>query len=264
VDHDEAVNTGNWAYNSGVGLDPRDRIFRTVSQGEKYDPEVCLCGGNVQDWRECGRALCRRLHGLTSVSCLLLKMWAAFGVQIKQVWLFTASRGEREGQLHVHCMCNACMWSTAMHIVHGAGVDVVRMRDRLGPARRAANGERPHARGAGALHPRLGARAGEPAARAGASAVARARRRAARARVPAATAAARDAGRARAPARWAELNESTSGFGRDVKRRRELWAGHAGRKWHARCGGGGTSAGWDSMQLRRLDQSHGTILGSLH
>jgi len=44
VDHDEAVNTGNWAYNSGVGLDPRDRIFRTVSQGEKYDPEVCIRG----------------------------------------------------------------------------------------------------------------------------------------------------------------------------------------------------------------------------
>ena len=45
VDHDEAVNTGNWAYNSGVGLDPRDRTFRTVSQGEKYDPEVGMRGG---------------------------------------------------------------------------------------------------------------------------------------------------------------------------------------------------------------------------
>ena len=40
MDLDAAVNAGNWAYNSGVGLDPRNRTFRTVSQGAKYDPEV--------------------------------------------------------------------------------------------------------------------------------------------------------------------------------------------------------------------------------
>ncbi|PSC72038.1 cryptochrome DASH-like isoform A [Micractinium conductrix] len=41
-DHDLAVNLGNWAYNSGVGSDPRDRTFRTVSQGQRYDPEAAL------------------------------------------------------------------------------------------------------------------------------------------------------------------------------------------------------------------------------
>ncbi|CAL8470116.1 g9658 [Coccomyxa elongata] len=42
VDHDWAVNTVNWAYFAGVGNDPRDRIFRTVSQGMTYDPEAQL------------------------------------------------------------------------------------------------------------------------------------------------------------------------------------------------------------------------------
>lgn len=47
VDHDAAVNSGNWAYNAGVGLDPRNRTFRTVSQGAKYDPEV-RCSWPIQ------------------------------------------------------------------------------------------------------------------------------------------------------------------------------------------------------------------------
>ena len=42
VDHDWAVNTVNWAYFAGVGNDPRDRVFRTVSQGETYDPDAAL------------------------------------------------------------------------------------------------------------------------------------------------------------------------------------------------------------------------------
>ena len=42
VDHDWAVNTVNWAYFAGVGNDPRDRIFRTVSQGMTYDPDAEL------------------------------------------------------------------------------------------------------------------------------------------------------------------------------------------------------------------------------
>lgn len=42
MDHDWAVNTCNWAYNAGVGNDPRDRIFRTVSQGMMYDPHAAL------------------------------------------------------------------------------------------------------------------------------------------------------------------------------------------------------------------------------
>ena len=40
IDHDAAVNSGNWAYNAGVGADPRNRVFRAVSQGRKYDQEV--------------------------------------------------------------------------------------------------------------------------------------------------------------------------------------------------------------------------------
>ena len=35
VDHDWTLNSTNWAYNSGVGSDPRDRVFRTVSQGQR-------------------------------------------------------------------------------------------------------------------------------------------------------------------------------------------------------------------------------------
>ena len=42
VDHDWAVNTVNWAYFAGVGNDPRDRVFRTVSQGMTYDPNAEL------------------------------------------------------------------------------------------------------------------------------------------------------------------------------------------------------------------------------
>ena len=46
VDHDYAVNTVNWAYFAGVGNDPRNRVFRTVSQGLKYDPQAAL----VHQW----------------------------------------------------------------------------------------------------------------------------------------------------------------------------------------------------------------------
>jgi deoxyribodipyrimidine photo-lyase len=33
IDHDVAANYGNWQYFSGVGNDPKNRHFRTVSQG---------------------------------------------------------------------------------------------------------------------------------------------------------------------------------------------------------------------------------------
>lgn len=49
VDHDWAVNTVNWAYFAGVGNDPRDRIFRTVSQGMTYDPEAQHINGWVPE-----------------------------------------------------------------------------------------------------------------------------------------------------------------------------------------------------------------------
>ena len=46
ADHDVAANWGNWAYFGGVGADPKQRHFRTVSQAAKYDPS----GGYVRPW----------------------------------------------------------------------------------------------------------------------------------------------------------------------------------------------------------------------
>ena len=37
LDHDVHSNVGNWAYNSGVGNDPRDRTFNVALQAERYD-----------------------------------------------------------------------------------------------------------------------------------------------------------------------------------------------------------------------------------
>ena len=37
ADHEVCANWGNWAYFSGVGADPKQRHFRTVSQQLKYD-----------------------------------------------------------------------------------------------------------------------------------------------------------------------------------------------------------------------------------
>lgn len=42
LDHDPAVNYCNWNYFAGVGNDPRNRKFKTVSQGEQYDAEALL------------------------------------------------------------------------------------------------------------------------------------------------------------------------------------------------------------------------------
>lgn len=42
LDHDAAVNLSSWAYVAGVGADPRDRLFKTVTQGERYDPQALL------------------------------------------------------------------------------------------------------------------------------------------------------------------------------------------------------------------------------
>ena len=38
IDYDVHSNWGNWMYNSGVGNDPRNRIFNTKRQAEMYDP----------------------------------------------------------------------------------------------------------------------------------------------------------------------------------------------------------------------------------
>ena len=41
-----AANWGNWAYFSGVGSDPKNRHFRTISQAMRYDPR----GSYVKKW----------------------------------------------------------------------------------------------------------------------------------------------------------------------------------------------------------------------
>ena len=42
VDHEPGINLESWAYVSGVGSDPRDRKFLSVTQGERYDPQGTL------------------------------------------------------------------------------------------------------------------------------------------------------------------------------------------------------------------------------
>ena len=46
VDYDVTSNWGNWAYNAGVGADPRDRYFNLASQAKQYDPT----GAYVRHW----------------------------------------------------------------------------------------------------------------------------------------------------------------------------------------------------------------------
>jgi len=45
-DHCVGANWGNWLYFSGVGPDPKNRHFRTISQALRYDPD----GAYVQKW----------------------------------------------------------------------------------------------------------------------------------------------------------------------------------------------------------------------
>ncbi len=46
VDYEVTSNWGNWAYNSGVGNDPRDRYFNIVKQAHRYDKG----GDYVRHW----------------------------------------------------------------------------------------------------------------------------------------------------------------------------------------------------------------------
>jgi deoxyribodipyrimidine photo-lyase len=45
-DHCPAANYGNWAYFAGMGGDPKNRHFRTISQACRYDPD----GVYVRKW----------------------------------------------------------------------------------------------------------------------------------------------------------------------------------------------------------------------
>jgi deoxyribodipyrimidine photolyase len=42
IDCDTAVNFANWNYFAGIGTDPRNRTFKTVTQGELYDGDALL------------------------------------------------------------------------------------------------------------------------------------------------------------------------------------------------------------------------------
>ncbi len=46
VDYDVTSNWGNWAYNAGVGADPRDRYFDLARQAAQYDAD----GAFVRAW----------------------------------------------------------------------------------------------------------------------------------------------------------------------------------------------------------------------
>ncbi len=46
LDYDPCSNWGNWAYNSGVGNDPRQRYFNILTQAERYDAN----GDFVRNW----------------------------------------------------------------------------------------------------------------------------------------------------------------------------------------------------------------------
>jgi deoxyribodipyrimidine photo-lyase len=46
VDYEVTSNWGNWAYNAGVGNDPRDRYFNIVKQAKRYDGD----GDYVRHW----------------------------------------------------------------------------------------------------------------------------------------------------------------------------------------------------------------------
>jgi deoxyribodipyrimidine photo-lyase len=46
IDYDVCSNWGNWAYNSTVGHDPRNRYFNIVGQAQKYDSD----GDYVRHW----------------------------------------------------------------------------------------------------------------------------------------------------------------------------------------------------------------------
>ncbi|MBO6585666.1 MAG: DASH family cryptochrome [Gracilimonas sp.] len=46
LDYDPCSNYGNWAYNSTVGHDPRNRYFNIINQAEKYDKK----GDYIRHW----------------------------------------------------------------------------------------------------------------------------------------------------------------------------------------------------------------------
>ncbi len=65
LDHDAAVNYCNWNYFAGIGNDPRNRQFKTVTQGEQYDAEAALAQAWLPELSELPVALRHRPWDIT-------------------------------------------------------------------------------------------------------------------------------------------------------------------------------------------------------
>ena len=66
VDHDVGCNWGNWRYFAGVGTDPKQRHYKAISQGLRYDPEAFL----VKAWCPELRPLDARMAQLIPLATL--------------------------------------------------------------------------------------------------------------------------------------------------------------------------------------------------
>lgn len=62
IDHDIGSNWGNWRYFSGVGADPKQRHFCSISQGMKYDADAAFIKLWVPELDPSGALTPRELH----------------------------------------------------------------------------------------------------------------------------------------------------------------------------------------------------------
>ena len=90
IDHDVAANYGNWQYFSGVGNDPKNRHFRTVSQGMTYDPNAELVQMWIPSLKGLGSAVAHAPWMLTEAggvhtAALYMQPLVSVGTQTKYV-----------------------------------------------------------------------------------------------------------------------------------------------------------------------------------
>uniref|UniRef100_A0A6U6UNR9 Photolyase/cryptochrome alpha/beta domain-containing protein n=1 Tax=Zooxanthella nutricula TaxID=1333877 RepID=A0A6U6UNR9_9DINO len=76
VDHDVGSNWGNWRYFAGVGCDPKQRYYCSISQGLRYDPDASF----VRLWLPALRSLSAKEAHLVALpgrrsSALLAEPW---------------------------------------------------------------------------------------------------------------------------------------------------------------------------------------------